>query len=261
MGRNRLRLAILGIPVFFITIFINFPAEPIAEILREKTFPGLNWRSMKGSIFNVEIIGLSMKTDPGRIYRLDKLVLQTSVLRLFTGSVFTEVTAQIQNSQIGCDLILNQSQWHINKISGLIQLDELYSQFPELALIGVSGELNLSGDNLAGQYNELPSTGNLDVRLKNMMLGIVSTASQLGNYQLAIEKIDYNRILGKLDMLEGDSQLYIMADAILNKVDKVILIQGYAWAGMDAEEQVNELLPLIGNIDNGRAQINWRTRF
>ncbi|MGY8815096.1 MAG: type II secretion system protein N [Gammaproteobacteria bacterium] len=261
MSRNWLRLAILGISVFFITILMNFPAEIIAERFRENSLPGLSWQSMTGSIFNIEIDGLSIIVEQDRKLYLDRLVLQTSALPLIAGRMHIEISAQTQNSQVAGELELNFSQWHLNQINGLIKLDDLYFLFPELSLIGARGDMEISGVDLAGQYNDLPDSGNLDVQIKNMNLEIVSTKRALGNYQLTIEKIDNNQILGKVDMQDGDSQLYIMADAILNKVDKIIQVQGSAWTKMDADVQVKELLPLIGRIDNGRAQINWSTRF
>jgi hypothetical protein len=261
VSRNRLSLGLLGIPVFLITILINFPAEPIAERLRVNTLSTLNWQSMTGSIFNVEISGFSITTKSGRNYYLDKLVLQTSVLPLLTGRIITHVSTQIEDAYVKAELEMYLNQWRLNQVDGTIKMNELSSLFPEISLIGIQGELEIKGEDISGQYNELPNTGKLDLTLQSLNLDLFQTNRSLGNYRLLFTIVENTQMQGKISMMEGKHLLNIDADIFLNIKEKNILVKGSAWTGEDASEPVSQLLPLIGRLENGRAQINWANQF
>jgi hypothetical protein len=256
-----LSLVLLGIFAFFFTILINFPAEPIAERLRENTLSDLNWQSMTGSIFDVEISGLSIKSKSGRNYYLDKLVLQTSVLPLLTGKIITHLSTQIEDAQVKAELEMYLNQWRLNQVDGTIKINDLSSLFPEISLIGIQGDVEIKGEGISGQYNSLPNTGKLDIRLKNLNLDLLQANQSLGNYSLLFTTVENTQMQGKISMLEGKHLLNIDAEIFLNIKEKNILVKGSAWAGEDASEPVSQLLPLIGKLENGKAQINWLNHF
>jgi hypothetical protein len=217
----------------------------------------LNWQFLSGSIFDATILGLSLKTDSGRVGYLEKVDLRTSTLPLLIGRIATDINAQSGNSRISGEAILGPVHWRIDAIEGEIDLGEISKMVSGLDYFGINGKLALSGDGLGGSYDSLPTGGNADIRINNLVLAIVNSTRPLGSYQVSIHSNNNEGMKGTIQTLPGRNQLYINGEVTLDGSEKSAAIRAQGWTAADAEKPVEDLLPLLGRVENGKAQINW----
>jgi hypothetical protein len=237
------------------------PARYAADWIKKHSTQTLNWQSVSGSVFDVSIYGLEIGTGSGRAIYLDRLDMQTSVLSLLTGRIHANMSAYSGRSVIDSKITFGIWHWAIDDLNGEVDLKELSRSIPELEILGLRGVLVLTGEDLKAAYDAPPNSGDLEIYIKGLGLAMVNYGQPLGDYQLSLDSMDEEVISGVIETVSTDSQVFMSGKVRLNGLVRTIDVRGQAWVAANAASDISEILPLLGRVANGRAQVNWSGHF
>ncbi|MEX2488553.1 MAG: hypothetical protein WD356_03410, partial [Pseudomonadales bacterium] len=94
-----------------------------------------------------------------------------------------------------------------------------------------------------------------------LTLGLVRTPQPLGSYSITLADNREGEMSGALQTINDDALLHFDVNINLNAESRSVALHGHAWAGNNQAEAVQAVIPLMGPLQNNRAQINWQRSF
>jgi hypothetical protein len=258
MKKNWFRLSILGVLVFMTTFVIRFPAEKLVELIQKNALPGIHWQTVSGTVFDARIEGVTLSLQNNRRLYVENLKISTSFPALLIGQIQSNLNISGQDVFIDGKIKLGINSWSVNKLSGEINIENLYTIIPELELLEASGDLNISAQSLTGDYHALPRKGFVTLIINGLQLGVISGRQSLGSYTLTLSTNEQEAYSVEIDTLYDSSLLFIEGDGHYTPVDKSITFKGQGWVSENTPENVKAILPLMGEVKNGRVLIDWQ---
>ncbi len=256
MSRRWLKLSIAGVFILLITAILNFPASLALGWAQQRSAYPIEWQQIDGSIFNLNIYGLSVKTVQGRLINLDRVSISTSKLSLLLGNISTEFQIWKNDSQVSGIGIITLEAWKLSEVSGEILVTDLTHIFPELELFGISGVLELEHTNLSGEVNQLPNSGNFKLDISGLTSAMFGSRP-IGSYRLIDDEINDKHIIASIVNIADDNQVFVNVKLVLSKDDKKFGVNGYSWLSEKVDTSLNEFLLVMGRLENNRVLINW----
>ncbi len=261
MNRRWVKLSIAGTCILLISAILNFPASLALGWVKQNSPTPVEWQQVDGSIFNADVFGLSIKTEQGRLINLDRLSTSTSILSLLSGTISTEFEFWKNNSSVSGKSALTPGSWKISDASGEIFISDLNQIFPEIVLFGVSGEFKIQQINLSGEYYQLPNSGNFELEASRLKSSMFNLSQPIGSYRVSADNIDNDNIIVSIVNLTGENQVFINVKTTIKKREKRLGVNGFTWLSEKADPSLNELLLLMGTLENNRILINEEWNF
>ena len=255
-----LRLCVVGVAIFLITLVIYFPADRALHILREHIPESIEWQQLDGSLFSPTFHNMTIRISDGRSLQMDRVQLRLSRLPLFTGQIMFQFDVGMDDGYIRGSVILNKSSWQIPQLDGDIALVSLTNIAPELEIAGVGGRAIFKGSRIAGDLQGRSVTGQLDLMIESLQLGMLNSEKPVGSYMLVLQGTEDKGIHGTLNTKPAEAQLSVQGQLALDLNLHDIHFEGRAGATGSATDAVRSLLPLLGNMESDQANIVWHTR-
>jgi len=255
----RLGLLSAGLFAFFVTLFVNLPADRSLSLIRGMLPATVNWQRVSGTIFHPVFHQVNIRLADGRMLQLDGVDIVISPLQLLPGGkgMKTEVTLAGGNTVAWIKPGLGG--WQLRSVAGDLFLYRLADLSPFVGGLGVNGHVTFKGSDIAGDYEGLLFSGELGISIVDMQLKQLDASGPLGNYTADLRIVD-GTVQGNVETSSADARLHLQGQLILKLSERTAGFTGDAAVSDSAPSSVYGMLPLLGPIENGRARINWQTR-
>ncbi len=261
MTRYRTLLVFLFMVFFAGTLMVNLPADRVVHVFRSRLPEGTVWQQLTGTVFDSAFTNLAVRLPNHQHLLIHAGTLQLSILPLLIGQVRIQFEFDAYNGEIRGVALLDRSGWQLKEMKGSFALQALSELHPLLRVSGTSGRVDFTGTGLSGTYAGLPVSGRMQMMFDNLKVVSLSNQHTLGDYSLSLQASTAGGIQGDVATDSTVSLLIIKGRLALEPSDRLIRFDGEASAGLDAPDAVKSLLPLLGEITNDRAHIQWRTGY
>jgi len=259
MTSSRFRLLLGGVAVFLITLLLHLPADRVLDLYRDRLPTNIVWQQLTGNVFNPSFSQLVIKVSDRQSILIETADIHISVLPLLAGRLKFRFVLTVENGQVSGVAVLRKNTWQVPVIEGQVPLRSLTALLPAAGLAAGSGQVNISGNTLAGLYRQLPVTGAVEVIMNQLQLDLLHPQS-LGNYAVKLQADEQTGVFGSIATLSTDALINIQAELKLDAVSNSLRIDGQARVASNAPDSIISVLPLLGTVTDGIARIQWQTR-
>ncbi len=260
MTAYSMRLCVTGLVIFLLTLVVYFPADRASHFLSAYVPETVIWQKLDGTLFAPTFHNTTLLITDGRRLQLDRIHLHLFKMPLIAGQIKFQFDIEVGDGQIHGTAILNKSSWQIPKLEGDIALMSLTNIAPEMVIAGVGGRAIFKGSRIAGDLQGRSVTGQLDLMIESLQLGMLNSEKPVGSYMLVLQGTEDKGIHGTLNTKPAEAQLSVQGQLVVDLNSHDIHFEGRAGATGSATDAVRSLLPLLGKMESDQANIVWHTR-
>jgi hypothetical protein len=258
MTSSRLRLLLGGVAVFLITLILHLPADRVLNLYRDRLPGNIGWQQLTGNIFNPSFSRLVINMSDRQSMLIESADIRISVLPLLVGRLKFRFTVKVDDGQVSGVAVLRRNSWQVPMIEGQVPLRAITAVLPAAGMAAGSGQVNISGNQLAGPYQKLPIAGMMDIVVNQLQLDLLHP-QPIGDYALKLQADEETGVNGRIDTLTSDALINVQAELKLDAVSNSLRIDGQARVASNAPDAVTSVLPLLGTVTDGIARIQWQT--
>jgi len=260
MRRRWVRLGLLGLAVFLVALIAQIPAGWGLYLLRDRLPVQIAWQGAAGTIYDAAIERLAVALPGGRQIVLGPVTVDPSLLPAVTGSVPVAFQIEGYDGQVTGTARMDLNGWHLPKVQGRLALGALPRLVPQLEAAGLSGGILFRGEDLAGAYRGLPTSGKLRATAEDLGVGLIQTERPLGDYALDLQLKSGSSLNGEIRTVADRALLGVEGTVQGSLGTGRLRFQGQGWTPDDAPQAIRDILPLLGQVRDGRVRIQWQGR-
>ena len=261
MKRRWLRLTILGLAAFVAALGFQIPAGWALYLAQGQVPVDLQWQGASGSAFDAHVERLGVSFPGGRQAVVGPVRLRTHILPLVTGGAPFDFRIQSGFGKASGSGQIAWGEWGVSEVRGQLALAELPTLVPQLEAADLNGRVLFRGENLAGDFERgLPRTGNLRASVEDLRVGLIRTEKPLGDYALQMQAAGKDGFQGKVRTVNDEALLGIQGEVHADLPGGVVRFKGQGWAAPGAPQNVADILPLLGEVQDGRVKIDWQRK-
>lgn len=256
-----LRLLLVGLVVFLMTLPAYLPAGRVLPYLVAAVPAGVVWQQVSGTVFKPRFYQAGFQLASGHRLIFNRIDARISVLPLLLGRLSLQFELESGGGTVTGVATVMRDRWQITHINGELPVATVLSMFPAAGLDGSTGLAIVSGSQLSGNYAGILDAGELVVLFEQLHPAIPGLTRPLGDYELKLKVGRQTVVEGGIKTLRADSPLTIEAYVIVDPAGRLLQIEGQAHASATADDTVRSLLPFFGVVQNDTARIQWRSMF
>ncbi|MFA9462057.1 type II secretion system protein N [Thiohalorhabdus sp. Cl-TMA] len=253
-----MRLLIMGALVYVIALVVQLPASWAFHWARGTVPEAVTWQGVEGTIWHPRINRLAVALPGGIQVPTGPVGVDFQPSALLTGALGARFRAELLGGTVRGRLTGGPGgRWTMSEIQGRLSLSRLADIDPRFGMAGAQGTLLFAGENLAGRA--LPEKGQLRATLEGLQVGLLPTDGPVGEYALRAEVTGPGRIRGEVQTLE-ERALGIRGRFRADLRKRTYRFKGEGWVPSDAPQAVQDILPLLGPVRDGRVNIQRQGR-
>lgn len=260
MSRRWVRLGLLGAGVFAVALVLQLPAAWALHLARDRLPADLAWQGVSGSIWDARAERVAVPLPGGRRAMVGPVSLRTGIWGMLVGRLPVDFRIRGYDGDITGTARLAPGSWRVPTVQGRLSLAALPRLDPRLAMADMDGRILFRGEGLAGSYAGLPSAGSLRATVEGLRVGLVQADGALGDYSLQLRVAGDGRLQGKVRTVNEAALLGVEGQVEARLAAGRIRFRGEGWTGDGASPAVRDILPLLGEVRDGRVRIRWQGR-
>ena len=258
MTRRWVRLGLLGCGVFLAALVYQFPAAWALHLAREHGPVALTWEGADGSVFDARVQRLGLSLPTGAQAVLGPVDLELQPLAALTGGLPVRFRAQGYAGEIAGSARLGPAGWSADTVRGRLPLGALPRLVPELAMAGLEGTVLFRARDLAGPYAGPPRAGHLRASLEDLRVGLLQADEPLGAYSVRVALTPEGDVDGRVETVADRPLLGVEGTVSGDLGARRLGFRGRGWAREGAPPGVRDILPLLGQVNDGEVRIKWQ---
>ncbi|HKJ88408.1 MAG TPA: type II secretion system protein N [Gammaproteobacteria bacterium] len=259
MRKRWVRLLLLGLLVYTLTLVVQLPASWALYWARGSVPHTVRWHGVEGTVWNPRIARLTVRLPGGPRVPAGPVAVDFHPAGLFTGHLGAGFRAELLGGEIHGQMAAGMGgKWRIPQIQGRLDLASLADVDSRIGLAEPRGHLLFAGKDLSGQ--QLPEQGSLRASLEGFQTALLPTDGPVGEYALQAKVAGPGRLQGTVKTVKG-RMLGIKGRFRLDLKGRRYRFDGESWASSVAPQAVQDVLSLLGPVHNGHVAIHRQGRF
>jgi hypothetical protein len=253
-------LVVLGLGVFFLALAWQFPAAWALHLARDRVPAELAWEGASGSVLDGRVERLAVSLPSGERVIVGPARFELQPLAAITGAVPVTFRVEAYDGEVSGNGRIGLTGWEVADLRGRLSLTALPRVVPELAVAGLKGTLLFRARELAGPNGGAPNRGRAQASLEDLHVGLLQADRPLGAYALRLELTQGGKLSGRVKTVAEDPLLGVEGEVSGSMAEGQVRFRGRGWTMEGAPPGVRDILPLLGQVDDGEVRIRWQGR-